>query len=426
MSARAPRRLLAAILALGVCAGAAPAIAHGARPVPYVRDVPEPASLAFDARGRLWIASGGHLQKPSNGVWLARRRGERPIQVVAGLYSALGLTWHARELYVAFIVPAPGGAGHVGRVAAFSAFDGRRFRRSRVVVDGLPVGRHRLGAIVAGPRDRLYLGIGSQYDNVPSASRLAGTVVSFRPSGRGLRIEATGLRNPYGLAFVPGTSRLLVSEHGRDDLGLRRPNDELNVFDVDRRVVDFGFPACFNQGGAACRGTRPPLVLLPPHAAPGALAVRSEARGSAVAYLPQFGSSFSANPTGGDVLAIRVRRFGSRPDATARRLVKGLGLQNPLGAAIGPDGRLYVSLWTRGRIVRVALPRPARTPRVLVRGARAAGRLVAVLEALTGRGVAAQPRGGGMTRVGSSPPDPPRDAGRPSSSSPRRDRITGS
>ena len=394
--------------------------------MPYVREIPEPAALAFDKRGRLWIASGGHLPKASNGVWLARRRGARPVQVVAGLYSALGLTWHARELYVAFIVPAPSGGGHVGRVAAYSGFDGRRFRRSRVVVDGLPVGRHRLGAIVSGPHNRLYLGIGSQYDNVPSASPLAATVVSFPPSGRRLRVEATGLRNPYGLAFVPGTSRLLVSEHGRDDLGLRRPNDEVNVFDVDRRVVDFGFPGCFNQGGAACRGTRAPLVLLPPHAAPGALAIRSRPRQAPVAYLPQFGSSFSANPTGGDVLAISVTRFGARPRAKARRLVRSLGRQNPLGAAIGPDGRLYVSLWTRGRIVRIALPQPPRTPRVLLRAARTAGRIVAFLEPLTGRRAAAQPRPGGMTRVGSSSLESPRAAAPSYASPPRRERMTGS
>ena len=59
------------------------------------------------------------------------RRGATPRQVVPGLFSALGLTWHRGELYVSHVVPystfAP---AHTGRVIAYSGFDGRRFRRS--------------------------------------------------------------------------------------------------------------------------------------------------------------------------------------------------------------------------------------------------------------------------------------------------------
>ena len=73
---------------------------------------------------------------------------------------------------------------------------------------------------------------------------------------RVLRVEARGLRNPYGLAFIPGTARLLVSEHGRDDLGLRRPPEELNLVPTAGRVRSYGFPACWGQGGPRCRGTR--------------------------------------------------------------------------------------------------------------------------------------------------------------------------
>jgi len=38
----------------------------------------------------------------------------------------------------------------------------------------------------------------------------------------------------------------------------------------------------------------------------------------------------------------------------ARPLASGFGLQEPLGLAVGEDGALYVSLWTSGRIVRLA------------------------------------------------------------------------
>ncbi len=157
---------------------------------------------------------------------------------------------------------------HFGRVTAFWGFDGRRFRRSRVIVDDLLTGLHRVNSIVPGPRGRFYLGVGSRFDNQCAAARLSGTVVSFRSDGKRLRAEATGLRNPYGLAFLPGTSTLLISDHGRDDLGLKRPDEEVNLVDVAGPAPDFGFPDCFGQGGPACSGTRPPLAKLAPHAAP--------------------------------------------------------------------------------------------------------------------------------------------------------------
>jgi len=350
------RAIASAALAVLLTASASPA-AGAAQPQRFASGLPEPTNLAFDARGRLWATSGGNVPQPSNGVWLVRRRGERPVQVLTDLYSALGLTWHRGRLYVAHVVPNRAAVSrHFGRVTAFWGFDGRRFRRSRVIVDDLPTGLHRVNSIVPGPRGRLYLGVGSRFDNQRAAARLSGTVVSFRSDGKRLRAEATGLRNPYGLAFLPGTSTLLISDHGRDDLGLKRPDEEVNLVDVAGPAPDFGFPDCFGQGGPACSGTRPPLAKLAPHAAPGAIAVVASSPTAATAYVTQFGSSFDAQPTGGDVVAVRMTRRGGRWLARPRRFATGLGRQNPLGAVVR-DGALYVSLWSRQEIVRFPLPR---------------------------------------------------------------------
>src|SRR5829696_4738563 len=249
--------LLAATPAAAAAAAAAARVRlpSGVKLQRYATGIPNPSNLAFDGSGRLWATSAGVQAAAADGVWLVPRRGARPRQVVGGLFSALGLTWHRRELYVSHIVPhATFAPRHTGRVIAYSGFDGRRFARSRVVVDGLPVGRHRVDSIVAGPGGRLYLGIGSESDHEPSSAALAGTVVSFRPGGGGLRVEARGLRNPYGLAVAQG-GRLLVSEHGRDDLGLHEPPDELNLVSPRGGARSYGFPGCWGQGGAACHGT---------------------------------------------------------------------------------------------------------------------------------------------------------------------------
>jgi len=348
----------------------------------YAKGIPNPSNLAFDGRGRLWATSAGVQAAAADGVWLVPRRGARPRQVVSGLFSALGLAWYRRELYVSHIVPhATFAPRHTGRVVAYSGFDGRRFARSRVVVDGLPVGRHRLDSIVAGPGGRLYLGIGSESDHDPSSSELAGTVVSFRRSGDGLRVEARGLRNPYGLAVAPGGRRLLVSEHGRDDLGLRAPPDELNLVDPRGRARSFGFPDCWGQGGAPCRGAVAALARLAPHSAPGAVVVaRRFGRWGPSAFVTRFGSTFRENPTGGDVVRVSLARLGRRPTAPVQRFATGFGHQEPLGAALGPGGALYVSLWKSGRVVRL-VPRPS-PPRAAATQAAPPSALLRILAVL--------------------------------------------
>lgn len=323
----------------------------------FARGIPHPSNLAFDARGRLWVTSAGHLAARADGVWMVPRRGARPRHVVRRLFSALGLLWHRGELYVSHVVPyaTVSASGHTGRVVAFSGFDGRRFTRRRLVVDGLPTGRHRVDSLAAGPDGRIYLGVGSEYDARRSRHRLSGTVVSFRPSGADLRVEATGLRNPYGLAFIPGTARLLVTEHGRDDLGLHRPPEELNVIPTRGRVRWFGFPECWGQGGRRCRGARGPLVRLRAHSAPGGVVVaRRFGRYGRSAFVARYGSSFAGNPSGGDVIRVPLRGR-----ARVRRFATGFGRQDPLGLALGRGGGLYVTRWSRGTVVRL-MPARAR------------------------------------------------------------------
>ena len=320
---------LAGFLTIGVLLIAGPAAAAET----VANGIPQPTNIAFDPRGGMWVTSSGYATKPSDGVWYVRRPGARPQHVVRGLFTALGLTWVRGELLVSHVTPyATRAPRHVGRVTAFSRFSGGRFGRSRVVVDGLVTGLHRVDSLALGPRGRVYLGQGSvrDHDGPP------GRVVSFSPRGGAVKTEATGLRNPYGLAFVPGTSTLFVSEHGRDDLGLRRPPEELNVLDVSRRVVDFGFP-----GG----GGRGPLVELPAHAAPGAVAI-GRWRRKLTLFVTEFGSSFSP-PTGGRIVQVPLSAGGGRPRTFAR-----LGRHEPLGLALGPDGALYVTLWPSGRVLR--------------------------------------------------------------------------
>ncbi|MFL5843169.1 MAG: PQQ-dependent sugar dehydrogenase [Solirubrobacteraceae bacterium] len=343
------RRLLAVAVALALpaSAGAAIRVPAGVKVSTRVAGVPYPTNIAFDPAGGVWITSSAGGDQATDGVWYAPRGARRARHVIKGIHLVLGLTWYRGVLYVSH-APTPS----TGRVSAYAKFSHGRFSSRRVVIPKLRIGLHAVDTIVPGFDNRLYVGAGSVSDH----SGYPGRVVSVHPDGSGLRREAVGLRNPYGLAFVPGTSRLLVTDNGRDDLGPFRPPEELNVFDVAGGTVDFGFPGCFNQGGAACRGKIGALVQLPAHASADGLAVTEDwAGGGLTAFIAQNGSSYSANPTGHD---IRIVRLGVRAETvrSKARFASGFRHSDPLGAAIGPDGSLFVTLFLSGKVLRFAEP----------------------------------------------------------------------
>lgn len=325
-----------ALALLAALALAAPAGAASTR----VRGVPYPTNLAFDAAGGLWISSSAGGSQASDGIWYAPRGARTPRHVIRGIHLVLGLAWHGGRLFVSH-APTPS----IGRVSSYGGWDGRRFRSRRTVIERLRIGLHAVNSIAPGRDGRLYVGAGSSADH----SGFPGRIVSVRPDGSGLRREAVGLRNPYGLAFVPGTDRLLVTDHGRDDLGAFRPPEELDALAVGGAVEDFGWPSCWGRGGGSgCAGTLAPLVTFPAHAASSGLAVAEDWAGAGpTAFVAEFGSSFAANPTGSDVRRVWL---GGRP--RQRVFASGFREHDPLGAAIGPDGALYVSLFFSGKVVR--------------------------------------------------------------------------
>ena len=342
------------LVALAVLLAAAPADAaiRGPKGIDVqnvARGLGHPSNIAFDSAGGIWVTSAQYGLSRSDGVWYVKRRGARPRHVIRRLNFALGLTWFRGKLFVSHVVPySAAGGTYTGRVTAYSHFNGRRFKRKRTVVSGIPTGRHTVNTIVPGPGGRLYMGVGSAGDS-SAGSRLGGTVVSFKPGGGGLRIEARGLRNPYGLAFAPDGITLLVSDNGRDELGNDRPPEELNRFDVTGGVPHFGFPRCWGRGGGRCGGTRPPLAELAPHSAVGGVAaMRRFGRFGPSAFVAENGSTIASPPTGSVVRRVPLKR-GRSNDV---RFARGFRRHDPLGVAVGPGGALYVTLHQSGRLIR--------------------------------------------------------------------------
>ncbi len=299
----------------------------------YARGVEHVSALAFDGRGRLWATASGATAHGGDGVFLVPRGGGRATRVVAGPRGPLGLVWVGRDLYVSSL----------GAVTRYSGFTGRSFRTHRTVLSG-PVAGGENNNLVRAPGGRLLLGISSTCDHCHPASRFAATIVSFEPDGSGLRIVARGIRAAYGLAFYPGTSRLLVTMNQRDDLGAKTPGDWLALVEPGQ---NWRFPACYGQGGTACRDVPAPIAVLDPHAAAGGLTVLT---GQLAGRFR--GSALVAEWQTGKVLRVPLAEISGGFKGTPQPFLTGIA--NPLPVTTAADGAVLVGDWATGRIYRVA------------------------------------------------------------------------
>jgi glucose/arabinose dehydrogenase len=290
------------------------------------------ATATFDARGRLWLAAAGLRTHAHDGVYLVPRAGARAVKVIAGLRDPLGLTWHSGTLYVASL----------GRVDAFTGFDGTRFSRRRRILDG-PVGKGENNNLVQGRAGRLVMGVTASCDHCTPRSRYSGAVVSFRRDGSDLRVVAGHIRAPVGLTYAPGTGDLFVSMNLRDDLGTRTPGDWLGVV---RAGQDWGSPGCYGQSGSACSGVPARTAVLEPHAAAGGVAIVSGRLGGGRGT-----SALVAEWQLGKVERVALTRTGPTYRGSVSPYLT--GIKNPLAVTRTRDGSLIVGDWATGKIYRV-------------------------------------------------------------------------
>jgi glucose/arabinose dehydrogenase len=97
-------------------------------------------------------------------------------------------------------------------------------------------GGHSWRNIIFNPAGtKMYVSVGSVSNNDAGEDCRRATILEFNPDGTGYRIFASGLRNPEGLAWQPGTNTLWTAVNERDNLG-----DDL-VPDYTTSLKDGGF-----------------------------------------------------------------------------------------------------------------------------------------------------------------------------------------
>jgi glucose/arabinose dehydrogenase len=208
-------------------------------------------------------------------------------------------------------------------------------------VSGLPYELHQQDNVVLGRDGRLYLGNGSTCDACVEADPRSAAILSVRPDGSDLEVEASGLRNPFGLAIEPETGRLWVSVNARDDLGGWNPAESVVRL---RNGADYGWPDCWpdwrtRRMAGDCAGVTPHDVYLEPHSSPGGMAFWD-----GDLFVAEWGE-YNADLHGRKLVRVNVETREASAFAD--------GFEHPLAVAVDPQNALLVADWGRGVIYRI-------------------------------------------------------------------------
>ena len=117
-----------------------------------------------------------------------------------------------------------------------------------------------------GADGRLYVGVDvgltDGNDHGPaSTSPYLYDILTFRANGTDLQVFAKGIRQPWQLAFQPGSNAPFVTDLGQDSGAKNPPDFVLHVHAGD----NYGFPKCNHTVAKNCRGFTEPFRSFAPH-----------------------------------------------------------------------------------------------------------------------------------------------------------------
>lgn len=246
---------VAAFGIFGAVAGAAgppppPTATNGHAVQQVAAGLTTPTSFAFGA-GKVFEGDGGSEDgKTLGGVFvLANGTGTR---LAGSPPFVAGLAWRKNVLYVS--------SG--SKLLAWTGWNGTSFSHRKTIYTA-PKHFTGFNGIAFGANGRLYAGVSlsSTSDHGPAKTPYAYDVLSFNAAGKDLKVEATGLRQPWQLVFPKGSSSPFVSDLGQDS-GAKNPPDFIYRL---KRGSAAGFPACNWTKVKACKGFVRPYKMFPPH-----------------------------------------------------------------------------------------------------------------------------------------------------------------
>jgi glucose/arabinose dehydrogenase len=242
-----------------------------------------PTAMAFDSRGRLFVATlSGKII-----ILLDNNDDGRLDQIktyASGITQPLGIEFLADgDLFVT-----SNRFGGAGRIMRLRDRDGDDIAEEiTTIVDGLPSeGDHQTDRLKFGPDGLLYFGQGSATDNgVPKPGRPAdrqfnATILRIDIDNPIITQYASGLRNPFGMAFHPENGELFSTDGGSGEicqLGNCGGEDLAPLEEINWIVPsgNYGFPQCEGTPTSerpGCQGIRAPVTQFPQHLTPTSIA----------------------------------------------------------------------------------------------------------------------------------------------------------
>jgi len=315
-------------------------------------DLPRPTAFAFDANGKLYATSQDgkvYLLADQNGDG----RADTQTTFAFGYNFPLGVAIDQTtgDVYVS----------HQGVISVLADTNHDGVAEGETILAGdLPFGNHQNDNIEFGPDGWLYVGVGSTCDACDDTNPLAASILRFNVETGDREIFATGLRNPFDIAFDPETGDLFATDNGRDDLGMDAPFEELN------HIVqggDYGYPNCWDESDQPnCEKSIPAIAFFEAHSSADGVVIYSgknfpaEYQGNA--FVSIFGSWLKTGvQTGiqrvilfpeGDTYRTEISWFVRFPQGVM-----------PLPLAFGPDGALYVGDYVNDAIYRISYGVPS-------------------------------------------------------------------
>jgi len=203
-------------------------------------------------------------------------------------------------------------------------------------------------------------------------------ILQINPDGTGEKVYASGLRNPVGLAWAPGTATLWAAVNERDELGDELVPDYLTSV---REGGFYGWPYAYygphedprrkHERPDLVQKTLVPDVPLGPHTASLGLAFYNQAafpvRYRNGAFIGQHGSWNRTIFSGYKVVFVPFAH--GKPSGPPEDFLTGFlaggdseyGYGRPVGVATLPDGSLLVADDAADRLWRVSAASPAST-----------------------------------------------------------------
>ena len=289
----------------------------GAKVSLFASGLRNPTSFAF-GDGQVFAGdSGGEQKVPNGGVYVLKNGTAKEIPK-SPVFVA-GMEFHQGVLYLSAAVL--GDKGPQFEILAWSGWNGKTFKTRKVIYTA-PAKFQGFDGLAFGPDGRLYVGVNTgllnHNDHGPaSLSPYLYDILSMDTTGKSVKVFATGIRQPWQMAFAPGSSSPFVSDLGQDGpKSVKNPPDfVLKVKQGD----NYGFPGCNHTKGSSCASYAKPFATLAPH-----IDIMGVALSGGTLYLGSFlganghgGALYTLPTSGGGQLKPVVTGFPLATDALA-------------------------------------------------------------------------------------------------------------